>query len=350
MQFYVDADSGTEVHGWLAPDNPSVIPTIRVQVNGLDVIEVQASELRPEIRDAGMHATGLVGFLVNEHHIENISSQLDIRLFDAQTGIQIYSRNNEAKYLQHKVMYYDFSIAPQSKIMLNMSDKFATVHSFVEKHPFETMTSIINSDYNKSILLNGRPFMNRYIPYLRDKNYFISVLVSDPLEELAERILFIQMLARSRAAHLLPDFTSGVNALMGFLTSLDLQNEKELAAAFRTVNADTRTALMSPMVRILGCNTGEELDHRHLSIALDQLSAADLVGSKSGFPAFRSLLASMLGADVIGNGYVDRSHAVQDLAEKLSRIAVVKNFLELDLNLYSYVEDSLAKGLDPNYE
>ena len=350
MQFYIDADFGTEIYGWIAPDNPSVIPTIRVQVSGLDVAEVQASVLRTEIRDAGMHATGMVGFTISEIHIPNITTRPDIKLYDAQTGLQIYSRNDESKHIQKKIMYYDFSLMPQSKILKHMGFKFTTLHTCVEKHPFETMTSIINSDYNKSIVLHGRPYLNRYIPYLKDKNYFISVIINDPLEDLAERILFIQMIAKSRASHLLPEFTSGVGALVDFFKTLNLENENSISAAFRAVNPQTRTALTSPMVRVLACNTTEDPEHRHLSIALDQLSGADLVGSKIDFSTFRSLLAGMIGADIVGDGYVDLSTPVQELAEKLACIPIVKNFLELDLALYSYVEESLSKGLDANYE
>ena len=346
MRFYVDSDAGSSIEGWLAPDNPGVTPLIRISVPGVDVIEISCSRIRHDIKDAGLHGSGQVGFFLDDSIVPDITNQSELEIVDAATGILIYRRNDISRHIQRKVVYVDSSIMPQNKVLRRLNSAFAMNYNFVEQYPFDTMACLINSIYMQSLVLTGRPYLARYAPHFKDSGFFTSVILNHPLEELAERILFIQLLGKSDAAHLLPTFTIGIEALVPFIQSLDLENDKALALAFKGVKDDARAALSNPMTRIMGCNAGEEAERRHLNLALDNLSAIDIVGLRSQFKTFRDILSVLLGGDIVGDGYIGISSTVEALASRLSRIGSVKNLLEFDLALYSYAEDAVQEGLE----
>ena len=346
MQFYIDADAGSSIEGWLAPDNPGSIPRIRVSVPGLDMIEMTCLRLRTDISDVGFHGTGEVGFLIDDSVVPDLASQSEIEIIDAETGIQIYRRNDVSRHIQRKVAYLDISMMPQNKIFRRINASFAMNYNFVEKHAFDTMICLINASYMKSMVMTGRPFLARYMPYFKKYGIFTSVLLNHPFEELAERMLFIQLLGKSNAAHLLPTFTTGVEALVPFVQSLNFDDDKALTLAFKGVKDEVRAALANPMTRLLGCNPGEDADRRHLNLALDNLSAVEIVGLRSQFETFADILSGLLGGDIVGDGHIAVSPAVEALAARLSRINAVQNLLEFDLALYSYAEDAVQQGLE----
>ena len=345
MQFYIDADHGTSIHGWVAPDNPGLIPTIRIIVPGQADVEVLATETRPDLKDAGLHGSGLVGFIVHAGHVEDLAQRGDLEIIDAETGTQIYRRNDVTRHLQRKVVYVDISLMPQNAVYHHLNSKFAMHYNFVERYPYDTMGCFINREFIRSVVLTGRPYLSRYAPQFKNKDFFMSVLVGDPYEELAERLMFMQMLGRSNAAHLLPTFSTGVEPLIDFTSALDLDDDKALTAALRSASDPVKKALTSPMVRVMGGAAGEEVERRHLSMALDNLSNVEVVGLKNRFAEFRAIIAGLLGTDIIGDGYTMVSPAVSALADRLSRLSPVNNLLELDLVFYSYVEDAIGSGL-----
>ena len=341
MQFYIDSDEQTLIAGWLAPDNPGVIPKIKIVCPDREDIFVEASVIRADIKDAGLHNTGQVGFQIDTSIVPDLADQHDIEILDAATNIQIYHRNDPAQHIQTKLVYVDASLMPQNKIYRTLNSRFAMNYNFIERHAFDTMACLINAGYMKSVILTGRPYLSRYIGHFKNKGFFTSVLVSHPIEELAERILFIQLLGKSNAAHLLPTFMTGFEALTEFAIGLDIENEKTLNTAFRTAKPEVKSALSNPMVRVMGCQPGEDPERRHLGLALDNLSTVDAVGLRERFSDYKSLLAGLLGADVLGDHIMTASPAVAEFADRLAGVGAVRNLLEYDLVLHSYVEDAI---------
>ena len=345
MHFHIDIDAGDQISGWMAPDNPSHIPVIRVIVPGRETVESEASVMRPDIREAGLHMTGQVGFIVNDDLVPSLADQKEIEILDAATNIQIYRRNDPEHHIQNKMVYINASLMPQNKIYRLLNSRFAMNYNFVERHAFDTMACFINSVYIKSVVLTGRPYLSRYIGHFKNKGFFTSVLIGHPLDELAERLMFIQMIGNSQAAHLLPTFTIGFEPLVDFAMSLNFDDRKSMNSAFRTAKPEIRKALSNPLVRVLGCQPGEEPEGRHLGPALDNLSSVDAVGLREQFGEFKNLLNGLMGADVLGDSTVEVSPAVSSLADTLADIGTVNNLLEFDLVLHSYVEDAIHEAL-----
>jgi hypothetical protein len=208
------------------------------------------------------------------------------------------------------------------------------------------MMMIVNNFSSNSVLITGRPNFTRQYGLLRNAGYLIAAVLRDPYEELAERLIFINLLATSKASHLLPQFVSDVPALVDFARDLSFADQKALVTKFRAATREQRDAMSSPMTRVFGCGIGELPEHRHVSSALDNLGTVDAVGVRGRFADFRSVLSNVLGADVIGQDELEIFDKVREARDVLSQIGVVSDLLESDLSLYSYASEAVNTGLD----
>lgn len=346
MFFNIDADEGNSIRGWVAPDNPSATPKLIVIIPGGDELEVEADIPRPDIRDLGIHSTGLVGFNINSEIIPSLRELDDIEIVEAETRTQIYRRFQIDRHLERKLFLFDCSVMPQRRLVSAANRLFTLNYPRSERYAFETMIVIINNAFNKSIFISGRSNFNRYSHFLRNADYMTAAVLREPFEELAERLLLLSLLSKSDAAHLIPSFAIGIAPLVDFARDLPFGDQKALTNAFRGADDEQRQALMSPMTRTFGCNVDELPERRHVSIALENLATMDLVGTRSRFGVFRSLLKGLLGADLLGEDEPATFDSVQALATTLSRIGLVADILEHDLALYSYADEAIVSALD----
>lgn len=348
MFFNIDVDAGKSIRGWLAPDNPSAIPKILVRAQGCDEFTIEATIQRGDVRDLGVHSTGMVGFEVNASMVPGLENLENVELLEAETGIPIFRRFLPGRHIEKKVFFFDCSVRPLERILANAKSKFTLNYPSSERYAFETMLVIINNAACKSIFISGRSNYNRYAHYLGNVGYVTAALLGDPFEELAQRLLLLSLIQKSDAAHLLPLLFTGVTPLVDFAKDLPLDDSKALLQKFRLATDAQREALVSPMTRTFGCNVGEEPDRRHVSVALENLASMNLVGVRSEFAAFGELLAGLIGQDLVGDFEPVVHPTIRALADRLSRISLVADLLEDDLALYSYVEESIRSALsDP---
>lgn len=346
MFFSIDVDDNNSIRGWLAPDNPSTTPKIGVIIPDRPEIQFEANVYRPDILDLGLHGTGQVGFVVDTSLVPDIATLNEIVLVEVATRTPIFRRFRSDRHLERKFFLFDSSVAPKWSMVNSISSRFALNYLMSEKYPLETMIVLIHNSAAKSIFFCGRPNFNRYAGYLESSNYFRAALLRDPMEELAERLLFLSLLQRSDRRNSLADFTTGLLPLVEFSRDLPFSDPKELLTAFRNSNEDVRQAIMSPMVRMFGCNVDELPNHRNVSLALDHLAALDVVGTMSHYDAFRVMIEHSLGAEVLGDERPEQYASVKRLAEHLSQIGIVADLLADDLALYSYVEEAVSKSLE----
>jgi hypothetical protein len=137
--FNIDADDGAAIGGWLAPDNPSAVPKILVRRPGEEDIEISATIQRPDVRDLGVHATGLVGFLIDDKLIQGLPGVEDIELLEADTGILIYRRFKKERHIERKFFLFDGSIRPIEKLGGRSRNLFTLTYPSTERYAFETM-------------------------------------------------------------------------------------------------------------------------------------------------------------------------------------------------------------------
>lgn len=345
MQFHIDIDAGNAIHGWFVPDNPSYSGRLLVKIDDEHEYEVEASYLRPDIKDGGIHPTGHVGFAVDENIAPGLKEAKTVSLVDAESRVLIYRRFSEEDHLKKKVAFFNHSIFPSAEMLNRLNAKFAMSYTFVERYPLETMAYVVRTPFSNSVLVAGRPCFNRYSTWMRESGFSIVALLKDPFEDLAERLLLLTHLTRSENSTLLATFGTGLLPLISFVKRLDFENEKQMLSIFRGASPAEKQALRNPLTRMLGCDPDEEAERRHVSVALDNLASMDVVGTRKHYQEFRAGLAALLEADVLGEVPAPTFSAIEALSRRLSQMSIVTDFLEHDLALYSFAEEAIDLGL-----
>lgn len=346
MFFNIDADKGKVIRGWLAPDNPSATPKILVRAQGYNDFEIEGTIQRNDILNLGVHSTGMVGFEVNDSLIPGLEKIENVEFFEAESRLPIFRRFLPARHIERNLFLFDCSVRPLERILANAKSKFALNYTASERHAFETMLVIINNKSAKSIFITGRSSYTRYSHYLENANFTTAALLGDPFEELAQRLLLLSLIQKSDASHLLPQLFTGLTPLADLARDLPLDDSKALLQRFRQATDAQREALASPMTRTFACNVNEHPERRHVPMALENLASMNLVGVRSQFQAFGSLLAGIIGADLVGDYEPVLHPSIRALADRLSGISLVSDLVEDDLALYSFAQESVNAALN----
>ena len=346
MFFNIDKDEGHAIFGWIAPDNPAGAPRVVIVIPGRNEITMEADLARPDVRDLGVHNTGYVGFRVDERTVPDLAALSEIEILESETRLPIFRRFVPDQHIRRKTFLFDSAVMPQRSILQNVSQHFSLAYPAAERFPLETMIVLINNHSCDSIVFSGRSNYNRYVTFLETNDYFRAAILRDPFEELAERLLFLSLLAKPDWSHLVGLYATGLAPLVEFARDLPFNDPKGLLTAFRTLTDEQRVAIQSPMVRMFGCSLEDTPTHHHVSLALDHLAALDLVGTRSRYAAFRAMLAQLLKTDILGPDEPASFQTVAMLAESLSRIGIVADLLEHDVALYGLADEAIAAGLE----
>ena len=345
MQFHIDHDEGTTIAGWLVPDNPSVAPAVVITVPGQDARRVDANVLRTDLKDLGLHGTGMAGFLLNETTVPGLATTPDLEIRDAATNIPIFRRYQPQHHLTCKLFLYSFHAMPQTQIEAALSRHFSLAYSAIEQHSYDTLFSVINNHFGKSIFVTGRPRYFRYRELLKDRGFRSAALLRDPFDELAERLLFVRYASSGKGPDFTAKYLTGLEPLVSLTRNFDFNEPGSIAAAFGKLTESQRGALFNPLLRVLACNLDEVPAAKHIPIALDYLAGMDAVGLFSHFDEFRPLLAEILGKDGLGGAQLDEVSFVSRIAAELRRLDPIRRLLALDAELYGRASDAILRGL-----
>lgn len=345
MFFSIDSDTGDAITGWLAPDNPSQIPKIEVRIKGRSEALVEANILRPDVRDLGLHGSGQVGFSITNESVPGLAAARDIEILEADTRTPLYRRFQPDQHIERKLFLFDCSAMPQRTLIESLTPHFSLNYTNSERYSLETMIVLLTNQFSKSIFFTGRSSFSRYANFLESGGYIRAAVLREPLEELAERLLFLKFLSKPNTEHLLPTFATGLLPLVNFARSLDFDNPKALLQSFRQIDESQRQALISPMVRMLGCTLDEQPSYSAVSLALDHLASLDVVGTRERFSTFKAMLEQFIGGVTLRYEPPTTFPTVKELASTLSGNGIVLDLLEHDIALYGYVEVSLATSL-----
>ena len=345
MNFTIDVDEGRSIRGWIVLDNPAAAPKLTLVIPDRPEISIDAHIYRSDIQEMGHHLTGHVGFDVNDSHVADLADLEDVALLESETRLMIF-RRSRPQHVGKKLYIFDASVLPQSNILRQLSHSFTNYHFHSEKLSFETMFVIIHNRFCPSTVLYGRSNFNRYATDLNNAGFLRAALLQEPFTELAERLLTLKLVANRRLAHI--ESITGLDRCLSFAQELSLNDEKAMLQAFRRLDSDPRDLLSNPMTRLFGCDLDDSPQRRHVSVALENLAAMDIVGVRSEFPLFRQMLAAAVGADVVGDKPPVALDMVAELAQKLSRIGVVEDMLDSDRQLYEFVRTAMNSAAENN--
>jgi hypothetical protein len=346
MQFHIDSDAGTSISGWLLPDNPIAVPKlVAASPEHRREVELEANVLRTDLKDLGLHATGMAGFLIDQQLVPELATLADLEVREATTRLLVYRRFLQARHLERKLFLYGQHAMPQVPIETLLAKHFAQSYAAVEQHSYDTLFCIINMHHCNSIFISGRPRYFRYQQLLRERGFTIVSLLREPYEELAERLLFVRYASQSNAPPFAASYMTGLEPLVPVVKKMELADRDSIAAALKSLGSAQREAIANPFIKSIACQLDETAEAKHVSIALDNLASMDLVGVAARFDDFKATLRELIGTDVLGEAALSTVSWVPIIAEHLRRIPSIDGLLAHDLELYTHVSKALDRAL-----
>ena len=348
MLFHMEEDEQGAIAGWVLPDNPKTIPSIKILKPDGSSIQIEANILRTDIRDRGVHETGVVGFFLTKHShadVMEFADQIEIR--EAQTNALIFRRFRPGIHTVEKLFRFELRAMPDPQLESLFAKRFAYAYGTVQRHPQDTFFGIFNNPAAKSIYISGSPNYQQYEHLLKERQYKIVALIRNPYEEMAERLLFARYASNPDVPSFVADHIFGLEPLIDMVKNVKFGDTESIRAAFESMTPRQREILTSPLVRTLACPGDQPPKVAHVAIALSKLSHMDLVGTRSRFGEFKSVLQEVIGVDVLESYELTSLSWVQRVAEQLPEIKQAKNLISLDLELYSYVEEAISEALGP---
>lgn len=343
MHFFIDNDSGGTISGWLVLDNPGEVPQLAVVIPNRDPINFSANVFRADLKDLGLHSSGLAGFLIDDQIVADLAGVPKLTLIERSSGLPIYCRT-DGDTLQKKLMLIEVSVLPQLKLINRLTENFSLCYPFADRYSVETINSILANPAPRSMFITGQINWARFGSTSQLNGFATVALLRDPFEELAERLLFLAYAASHQRGRGLYPTVSKFEHLLPVIAETDLYSAKSILAAFRKITPEQRRALRSPMTATFGCSPEEEVQRRSVSIALDNLAQFDVVGIRELFSDFAQLADDVFDAAIFLPSEVQSFPGTSEVAERLRQVGLIADLLDEDIALYSFGREAFEIG------
>jgi len=345
MMFDVDKFDGAIV-AWITPDNPSTLPQISIKTPDGAQIDLESNELRLDVKAAGVHHTGQVGFKITRKTVPELRSFDDLEIRDSHTGILIHRDYKPDHHVPHRVLRFEMQAMPHAATEAAWNDAFQLYYSGIERFPYETMFAILNNPRARSLAVSGRLNISRYEHVLKQWQYKIVALLRDPYEELAERLLFVRYAMQANNADRFRQYLSGLDNYGIVARRIDFGNPATLNEAFAQLNDRQMDEIANPLTRSLACGIDEIPRTEHVEFALAKLAGMSVVGIRTQYSSFRSSLQTLLGADLAPEKAPATVSAAQALVDELKQLKMARALVSLDVKLFGFVETALRRALE----
>jgi hypothetical protein len=345
MYFAIDSDQGHTISGWLVLDNPSAVPEFLIRIPGRASISFKANVIRPDLRDHGLHSTGLVGFQIDGQLVPDLMEVTQLTLLEIESNLPIFRRNADKPAIEKKLLWMEIGALPQVKLLKQVMELFDLSYPVVERFPLETISSIIGN-LAPSVFVSGQPNWQRHGSLAREKGFVTTALLRDPFEELAERLLTLAHMRKWSQKTVENPIFKRHSVLLNIVDGLDFQSDKSLLSGFRRLSAEQYNLLRSPMTVAFGCTPEEEVQRRSVSIALDNLAQFDVVGIRENFYEFSGLVDARIGTPVLNSIQMEVFPGTNELAANLAKIGLITDLVDEDIALYSFVAEAVRSGLN----
>ena len=332
------------IEGWLSPDNPGAVARVRIMRPDATVSVLEANVFRPDVRDLGLHPTGHNGFAINDTVFPDLAGIIDqIEIRDADTGVLLYRPFKEEKHVPLKVLRFEPQAMPYAQIESIWDNHFSLYYNAAERYPFETMFGVLNNPAAKSISIAGRLNYGQYEHYFRDRDYRIIALLRHPLEEMAERLLFIRYALAPQSPVSFDAHLTGLRCLGPVAQHITLDRIESVDECLARLSMEQKAALSNPMIKALACKADEVPRKRHVQIALSKLAAMDLVGVRTRYDQFKHMLAELIGKDILANSVQPEISWARRVSEQLRKLKSAQSLVSLDMQLYDLVEKAVGR-------
>jgi hypothetical protein len=342
MIFNIHHDSGDRVCGTVIPDTYSAVCRVRVSATGGEVVTFPTDELNQGVRDLGLHETGLVNFSLTEEKLPGLSTFRDLELHEADSNLLLYRRFQPGMIAQ-KFLRLETQLLPLWRLDEAVKVRFQQYYREIEVLGRSGTTQIFHLSQD-SIYASGRILIKNFM-FCVDKGFKFIVMVRDPYEELAERLLVMNKIEKGGVNPLGERELMNLREAIEYAGSLPLDDEKAFTRALRRMPMDVALALANPIVRQFSTSTLDEQPSRGgVATALDVMAQSALVGLRAESKQFADALSELVDQNLSDISLFPTFPKVIELAQIVRRSGACEAILEKDLELYGYVLESCKKA------
>lgn len=340
MIFNVHNETENSIKGYLVPNSFAAEVRIRVTSAGRTLYEGGCHEVVDDLIRAGRHETGLTAFTLDQDLIPDLAQIPDLAVFDADTGMLIYRRNQPEIYLQARLFRLETTLAPLPSQGHSLLPHFAYGLTDMQLYGNETVAQLFNLHHYASMYFEGRVYMKSHQRFLGD-TIMSAVSVRDPFVSLALTIDglgqedrgFIDQLEERELAVLLP--------LAGHLEGTALDNPNAVRKRLRSAPRDVIAGLESPLIALLTGNTpGQGGARSDLPLALDLLSLFTFILLDDDAGGGHQAMAEILELHPETLQVPATPAHVTALAEELRAVPALQAALENDLIAYHCLKEA----------
>jgi hypothetical protein len=346
MYFNLESDTGDEVVGYVVPDSFSGVPNIRVRSHGEELLVFAANEIRGGLVAAGRHETGLCGFRIDVEMLPALAELDSLELTDADSGLLIY-RRPASDIVHQKVLRLETHLLPLWRLDNALGPKFQYFAQGAEKFGRESVTQMFLLNVLDSVFVSGRLLYKNYAYYIEDAQFQTTILIQDPYQEMAERLIVLSKLGDAEVDQLgMRRDSVGMRSAIEFAKSLPMQNEKALGRAIKSMPHEVAVNFVNPLVRQLTTSTPDEMPNRgSVAAALDLLSSFAIVGLRDEPESFLLAMGELLGLEPDTLPAIPQFPQIASLASFLKASHAVDALIEKDCELYHFVSEAYKKLL-----
>lgn len=347
MRFAVDEDYGTYINGWVTTDNPSKTSQVIVKLDGTPVSVVEAKLHRADVLGNRLHNTGNCGFVLTEENTPGLGLGVQLELVDRDEGLLIYRRPPPFSLRHKKLFRLETQLVTNARLNQLLDGRFQMVYPGLELLGEETLNWIVRlpplAPLYDSFYASGRLPIRRFEPLLRDQGYFFAVVMRDPVEELAERLLLAQLVSSRPELGASFRVPSSLGPLVLRTKGRRLTDRQELEAMLGSLEPGERQAVANPAARLLGASSLDEADDPNLlHHALSMLSSFHAVGLRSDLDGFLDLLSAVLETEPLPRLEQQTYSSVSEVAAALRDVPILEELIGIDLELYRTVQEAYA--------
>jgi hypothetical protein len=343
MLFNIEVDSGEQVTGYIVPDGYSGVPVVRVCCLGQELHRFPANEIREALVHAGRHETGQCGFRIDSNLLPGLADLAGLEIYDGETDLLVYRRPKPDRILK-KILRIETHLFPLWGLDHSIASKFQYFAKGIENLGRESVTQLFLLNQADSVYLSGRLLYKNYA-YFIEAAFQTLIVLQDPYEELAERLLVLSKIRKVGTSCLGLREAVAFEPAIAFAEALPMQDEKALRRALRQMTKEVASLLSNPLVRQLTAATPDEMPSgAAVAAALDILANSALVGVRHAPAKFLQGFAEFLQIDPATCPQLPRFAPVTPLAQLLKSSGEMDAILEKDCELYHYVETAFNKA------
>jgi hypothetical protein len=343
MYFNVYSDTGTTVEGYLIPDGFSSQPKIVVQCYGTSFGPFPCDIFLPGPYEHKHHATGIVGFRLDETKVPNLSLVSDLEISDADSGFIFYRRPLPA-HIAKRIFRLETQFVPHQELDRSLKPYFQFYAVAAEKYGAETTRQMLEIVNQPSSYVSGRIILKSIQRYFTAETIRVTSL-RDPFYELALRLWSVAASARRRLSFISERDEILFKPAISYFAAANFSDIEDVKRKVRSAPKEVISLFESPFThQLVSANPTDKVSRDGLSGALDALSQFTIFCPDETDSQLATDLAELLNLSPTEISFAPARSPFLELADALREVNILEQVLETDLVLFYFIKKARERA------